>query len=60
MKKKDIATSWQELHDQVEIVGVLEGVIHLDHPGVVRLHQYVSLCSHVRNLDKKMTKNADP
>ena len=41
---------WQELHDQVEGVRVLEGVEHLDHPGVVHLHQDVPLRPHVRHL----------
>ena len=43
-------TSRQELHDEVEVDGVLEGVVHLHHPGVVRLHQDVPLCPGMGNL----------
>jgi hypothetical protein len=31
-------TSGQELHDEVKVDRVLEGVVHLDDPRVVRLH----------------------
>ena len=37
-------TSRQELHDEVEGDRVLEGIVHLDHPGIVCLHQNVPLC----------------
>ena len=44
-------TPWEELHDEVEVGRVLEAVVHLDHPLVVRLHQDVPLSPHVGNLD---------
>ena len=43
-------TSRQELHYEVEIEDVLEGVVHLDDPHVVGLHKHVSLRTHVRHL----------
>ena len=43
-------TSRQELHHEVEVGGVLEAVEHLDHPGVVHLHQDVPLRPHVGHL----------
>ena len=44
-------TSWQELHDEVEIDGILEGVIHLDNPLVIGLDEHVPIRSHVGNLE---------
>ncbi len=53
-KKEDVGggliTSRKELHDEVEVDGVLEGVEHLDHPLMVRLHQDVPLSPHVGHL----------
>lgn len=43
-------TSWQELHDEVEVQLVLEAVEHLDDPQAVGLHQDVSLRSDVAHL----------
>ena len=43
-------TSGQEFHDEVEVDGVLERVVHLDHPLVVGLGQDVALGPHVRHL----------
>ena len=43
-------TSRQELHDEVEVDGVLEGVEHLHYPRVVGLHEDVALGAHVRDL----------
>ena len=45
-----VHTSGEEFHNEVEVDGVLEGVEHLDHPLVVRLHQNIPLSPHVGNL----------
>ena len=43
-------TSWQELHDEVQIDCILKGVVHLDDPMMVGLHQHIPLCSHMGHL----------
>ncbi len=45
-----LLTSRQELHDEVEVDWVLEGVVHLDDPLVVGLNEDVALGAHVRDL----------
>ena len=45
-----LLTSWQELHDEVEVGRVLEAVVHLDDPLVVGLHQDVPLSPPVGHL----------
>lgn len=50
-----LPTSGQELHDEVEVDGVLEWVVHLHDPHVVRLHQHVPLRSHVGDLQHDAT-----
>jgi hypothetical protein len=45
-----VRTSWQELHDEVEVDWVLEGVVHLYDPLVVSLDEDVPLCPDVRDL----------
>ena len=51
-----LLTSRQELHDEVEVEGVLKRVVHLDHPLMVGLHQYVPLRPHMGHLSHTRAK----
>lgn len=42
--------SGEELHDEVQILGVLEGVVELDDPWGIRLGQDIALCAYVGEL----------
>ena len=42
--------SGQELHDEVQVLWVLEGVVKLDHPWRIRLGQDIALCAYVGEL----------
>ena len=44
-----IATG-EELHDEVQINGILKAVVHFDHPGVIGLNQDVAFCPDVGQL----------
>ena len=45
-----VITSRQELHDEVQIERVLEGVVHFDDPLVVGFDENVAFGSHVGHL----------
>ena len=45
-----VITSRQELHDEVQIERVLEGVVHFDNPLVVGFDENVAFGSHVGHL----------
>jgi len=55
-----VLTSRQELHDEVEVPLVLEAVEHLDHPGAVRLHQNISLCPDMGDLQGDRRQRETP
>lgn len=56
-QESSVQTSRQELHDEVQVPLVLEAVEHLDHPGTIRLHQNIPLCSDVSNLQRHQRKS---
>ena len=39
-------TTWEVVHDKVEVLTVLEGVVHVDNEGVLELCQDLSLIDH--------------
>jgi len=45
-------TAWQELHDEVEVGAVLEGVEQLNDPWRVRLCEDITLSANVGELEK--------
>ena len=45
-------SSWQELHDEVEVRRILEGVVELHNPWRVGLRENITFGAYVRELEK--------
>ena len=45
-------SSWQELHDEVEVRRILEGVVELHDPWRVGLRENITFGAYVRELEK--------